>query len=298
MKLFFVIFPVLLLAFFPSITFSGKPQNVILTGTRETGSYIFVKELARIWSSSVKDRMVEFVPSPETSPVIRLRQLENNRVTAVIIDAETAYLELNKFRGLQILTVLWSNWLIVLGSVPGPYLSLSGTKNMLVHENSLYFARAWSSLVPDTNFSWFNVNNLPEFLEGFTEEILVITSPVPLKEINYWLEHFPGIKMLSLEGRLVRTLHSTFNWLTPRKIPANIFLYQNKPLQSVVWHPVLVVRKDFPISKATKLLQLIYSQRNSLKPHSLFENLSIKDNHLYQNIFDFHPTSKSMFKLK
>ena len=200
MKLFFMIFPVFLMALFPSITLSGKPQNLILTGTQETGSYIFVKELARIWSSSVKDRKVEFIPSPETSPDTRLRQLENNRVTGAIIDAETAYLELKKFRGLRILSVLWSNWLIVLGSVPGPYLSLSGTKTMLVHENSLYFASAWKSLVPDTNFSWFNANNLPEFSEGFTEEILVFTAPVPLKEINYWLEQFPGIKMYLLRA--------------------------------------------------------------------------------------------------
>ena len=128
---------------------------------------------------------------------------------------------------------------------------------MLVHENSLYFARVWNSLVPGTNFSWFNANNLPEFSEGFIEEALVLTTPVPLKEINYWLEQIPGIKLLSLERRLVRTLRSTFNWLTPKKIPANIFLYQTNTLQSVVWHPVLVVRKDFPISKATKLLQSV-----------------------------------------
>ena len=169
---------------------------------------------------------------------------------------------------------------------------------MLVHENSLYFARAWNSLVPDTNFTWFNTNNLPEFSEGFTEEILVFTAPVPLKEINYWLEQFPGIKLLSLEGKLVKTLRSTFNWLTPRKIPANIFLYQTKPLQSVVWHPVLVVRKDFPISKATKMLQLIYAQRNSLIPHPLFDNLRLKDNLPYQKIYAFHPAAKSIFKLK
>ena len=298
MKLYFMIFPVLLLALFPSKTLSNKPQNIILTGTQETGSYIFVNELARIWSAFVKDRKVEFVPSPETSPLIRLRQLENNRNTGAIIDAETAYLELNKFNGLRILSVLWSNWLIVLGSVPGQYLSLSGTKTMLVHENSLYFASAWNSLVPDTNFSWFNSNNLPEFPEGFTEDTMVFTTPVPLKEINYWLEQFPGIKLLSLEERLVRTLRSTFNWLAPRKIPSNIFLYQNKPLQSVVWHPVLVVRKDFPISKATKLLQLIYAQKNSLMPHPLFDNLSLKNNLPYQKIYAFHPAAKSMFKLK
>ena len=94
MKFFIKIFFVLLLSCFPSITFSAKPQDIILTGTQETGSYVFVKELARIWASSVKDRMVEFVPSPEISSVTRLRKLENNRVAGAIIDAKTAYLEL------------------------------------------------------------------------------------------------------------------------------------------------------------------------------------------------------------
>ena len=169
---------------------------------------------------------------------------------------------------------------------------------MLVHENSLYFAKAWSSLVSDTNFSWFNAKNLPVFSKGFAEGILVLTAPIPLKEVNYWLEQFPGIKLLSLDRKLVKTLRSTFNWLTPKKIPANIFQYQNKPLQSVVWHPVLVVRKDFSISKATKLLNLIYAQKNSLMPHPLFDNLRLEDNLPYQKIYAFHSAAKSMFKLK
>ena len=298
MKFFFKIFSVLLLGCFPSISFSGKPQNIILTGTQQTGSYPFVKELARIWETSVKDRKIDFVPSPETSSITRLSKLENNSVTAAIIDAETAYLELENFPGLRVLSILWSNWLIILGKVPSPYLSISGKKSMLVHENSLYFASTWKSLVPATNFSWFNSYNLPEFSEGFDEEILVFTAPVPLKEINYLLDKFPGIKLLSLDGRLVKTLRSTFNWIAPKKIPANIFLYQTKPLQSVVWHPVLIVRKDLPISKAIKLLQLIYTQKNSLTPHPLFDNLRLTDNLPYQKIYAFHPAAKSMFKLK
>ena len=293
-----MIFSVLLLASFPSINLSAKPQNIILTGTHETGSYVFAKELARIWELSVKDRKVELVNSPDPSPLNRLRQLENNSVTAAIIDAETAFLELDKFRRLRVLSVLWSNWLIVLGTVPGPFLRLSGTKTMLVHENSLYFASAWNSLVPYTNFSWYNNNNLPVFSEGFAEEILVLTAPVPLKEINYWIEQFPGIKLLSLERRLVKTLRSKYKWLAPKKIPANIFLYQTKPLQSVVWHPVMVVREDFPMSKAKKLLELIYAQKNFLNPHPLFDKLRLTDNLPFRKIYAFHPASKSMFKLK
>ena len=293
-----MIFFLLMAACFPSKIFSAKPQNIILTGTQKTGSYIFVKELSRIWTASVKDRKIEFVPSPENSTVKRLRLLENNSVTAAIIDAETAYLELDKFPGLRVLSILWSNWLIVLGTVPGPFLSLSGTKTMLVHDNSMYFAKAWSSLIPDTNFNWFNASNLPVFTEGFAEEILVLTAPIPLKEINYWLEQFPGIKLLSLDERLIKTLSSKYKWLTPKKIPANIFLYQTNPLQSVVWHQVLVVRKDFSKSKAKKLLQLIYVQRNSLTPHPLFKNLRLTDNRLYQKIYAFHTAAKSIFKLK
>lgn len=298
MKLFFKIFCLLFLACFPSITLSGKPQNIILTDNQDTGSYMFVKELARIWSTSIKDRKVEFVASPEPSAVNRLRKLENNRVTAAIIDAETAYLNLDKFAGLQVLSILWSNWLIVLGKTPSPNLSITETKTMLVHENSLYFASAWKSLLPDTNFNWFNANKFPSLSELFAEEIIVLTAPVPLKEINYWIEQFPGIKLLSLDRRLVKTLRSTFNWLAPKKIPANIFLYQTSPLQSVVWHPVLIVRKDFSISKATKLLQIIYAQSNSLNPHPLFDNLRITDNLPYKKIYTFHPAAKSMFNLK
>ena len=298
MKLFFKIFSVLLLGCFPSISFSEKPQNIILTGTQDTGSYQFVKELARIWETSVKDRTVDLLPSPETSSIMRLSKLENNSVTAAIIDAETAYLELENFPGLRVLSILWSNWLIILGKVPGPYLSISGKKSMLVHENSLYFANTWKSLVPTTNFSWFNSYNLPVFSEGFDEEILVFTAPVPLKEINYLLEQFPGIKLLSLDGRLVKSLLSSFNWIAPKKIPANNFPYQTKSLQSLVWHPVLIVRKDLPISKAMKLLQLIYTQKNSLIPHPLFDNLRLTDNLPYRKIYTFHPAAKSMFKLK
>ena len=76
-----MIFSVLLLEFFPSITLLGKPQNIILTGAQETGSYMFVKELARIWEASVKDRKVDIVPSPETSPVIRLRPVSYTHLT-------------------------------------------------------------------------------------------------------------------------------------------------------------------------------------------------------------------------
>ena len=61
-----------------------------------------------------------------------------------------------------------------------------------------------------------------------------------------------------------------------------------------------MIKQNSPtaISKAIKLLQLIYSQKNSLIPHPLFHNLRLTDNLPYQKIYAFHPAAKSMFKLK
>ena len=73
------------------MTLWGQQQNIILTGSQNTGSYIFANELARLWSSSDTSRKIEFVIHPEISPKSRLTQLKNNRVTLAIIDAEIAH---------------------------------------------------------------------------------------------------------------------------------------------------------------------------------------------------------------
>jgi TRAP-type uncharacterized transport system substrate-binding protein len=298
MKPFFKLLPVLLLTCSFSVTLWGKPQHIILTGSQGTGSFIFTSELSRIWETSGTDRNQEIVSRPETSQVSRLRQLRNNRVTAAIIDAETAFEQLNKYPELRVLSVLWRNWLHVLGTVPGQYLTLASTKTMLVHDNTMHFVRVWKNMSPDTKFSWFNSDSIPDFSEGFTEEVLAVTAPAPLHEINSWLEQFPGIRLLSLDNQLIRASRSTFNWMAPKKIPANTYLYQSEPIESVAWHPVLVVRRDFPNPSATKLLQLIYAQSNSLNPHPLLENLRRADNIAFQKIYAFHPAAKSYFKFK
>ena len=280
------------------MTLCGQQQKIILTGNQGTGSYIFATELVRLWKSSSKKNKVELVLHPEIYPEQRLNQLENNRVSLAIIDAKSAHENLNKYPGLHVLSVLWQNWLYVLGTVPGPYLTLESTQTLLVHENSYYFAEIWKKLAPLTKLNWFNADSIPDFSNGFSEEVLAFTAPTPLQEVNDWLEQFPGLHFLSLDQLLVQALHSKNAWLTPQKLQANTFLYQTEPLEGVVWYPVLVVRRDFPKKIISTLLKMIFSQSESLNPHALFQDLRRTHNIAFQKIYNYHPVAKKIFRFK
>ena len=283
-------------------SFSGslwaKPQHIILTASQGTGSYIFANELSRLLSSSRKTNRLELVIREDVSAENRLTQLSNNRVSLAIIDAKTAHEQLKKHPGLHVLSVLWKNWLYVLGTVPGPFLSLESTQTLLVHDNSLYFAQVWKKLAPQSEITWFNGSSIPDFTDGFSEEVLAVTGPVPLREINNWLEQFAGIRLLALDQQLIRSLRLNFPWLMPHKLPANSFSYQAEALTGMVWNPVLVVRGDFPEKLATTLLSLMFSQKETLNPQFLFKNIVRTDNIAYRKVYPYHSAAKKMFRFK
>ena len=298
MKLIFKIIFLLLLFCSSSVILWGRQQNIILTGSQKSGSYIFANELARLWTSSETSRKVEFVIRPEILPKGRLIQLENNRVTLAIIDAATAHKALKKHPGLRVLTVLWQNWLYVMGTVPGPILSLGSTQTLLVHDNTFYLAQVWNNLSPHTKINWFNIESIPDFSEGFSEEVLAFTGPVHLKEVNDWLEQFPGIHLLSLDQQLIQALQTKFSWLITQKLPPNTYLYQTEDLEGVAWYPVLVVRNDFSQERAKKLLNLIFAQSKALNPNVLFQNILRANNIAYKNVYDYHTAAKKIFRFK
>jgi len=155
-------------------SFSGtlwsKPQHIILTGSQGTGSYIFATELSRLWASSQKTNKSELVIRPEITEANRLTQLSNNSISLAIIDAKSAHEELKNHTGLRVLSVLWKNWLYVLGTVPGPFLSLESTQTLLVHDNSLYFAQVWKKLAPQSKINWFNSSSIPDFTMVFLKK--------------------------------------------------------------------------------------------------------------------------------
>ena len=279
-------------------TLWSKPQNIILTGSQGTGSHIFATELSRLWTASRKNRKMEIISRTEISPENRLTQLTNNRVPLAIIDAKTAHEKLSNHPGLRVLTVLWENWLYILGTVPGQFLSLESTQTLLVHDNSLYFAQVWKKLAPQTKLNWFNSSSIPDFKDGFSEEVLAVTGPVPLKEINNWLEQFAGIRLLALDRRLIRSLNFQYPWLRPKKLLANTFSYQSEAKAGVAWNPVLVVRGDFPKDLATTLLKMIFAQKEALNPHILFQNLLRTDNITFRESYPYHSASKTMFRFK
>ena len=283
-------------------SFSGtlwsKPQHIILTGSQGTGSYIFATELSRLWASSQKTNKSELVIRPEISAANRLTQLSNNSISLAIIDAKSAHEELKKHSGLRVLSVLWKNWLYVLGTVPGPFLSLESTQTLLVHDNSLHFAQLWKKLAPQSEINWFNRSSIPDFTDGFSEEVLVVTGPAPLSEINNWLEQFAGIRLLSLDQQLIQDLKLEYPWLEPQKLPANTISYQVETLSAVASNPVLVTSGNFPEKLAVTILNLMFSQKDVLNPHFLFKDLVLTDNIAYHKFYPYHSAAKTMFRFK
>ena len=298
MNLIFKISIMFILLCFSSVIVCGRQQNIILTGSQKSGSYIFANELARLWASSITNRKVEFVIHPEFSPKNRLKQLENNRVKLAIIDAATAHKELKKHPGIRVLTVLWENWLHVLGTVPGPILSVESTQTLLVHDNSFYFAQVWNDMSPQTKINWFNIESIPDFSEGFSEEVMVFTAPAPLKEVYDWLDQFPGIQLLSIDHQLIHALQKKFTWIIKKRLPPNTYVYQTANLHGVSWYPVLVVRNDFSQDRAKKLLNLIFLQNKALNPNVLFKSLLMTDNIAFKNVYNYHTASKIFFRFK
>ena len=283
-------------------SFSGtlwsKPQHIILTGAQDTGSYIFATELSRLWAYSQKNSTTEIATRTEISAKNRLTQLANNRVSLAIIDAKTAHEQLKKHSGLRVLSVLWKNWLYVLGTVPGPFLSLESTQTLLVHDNSLHFAQLWKKLAPQSEINWFNRSSIPDFTDGFSEEVLVVTGPAPLSEINNWLERFAGIRLLSLDQQLIQDLKLEYPWLEPQKLPANTISYQVETLSAVASNPVLVTSGNFPEKLAVTILNLMFSQKDVLNPHFLFKDLVLTDNIAYHKFYPYHSAAKTMFRFK
>jgi len=196
------------------------------------------------------------------------------------------------------LSVLWKNWLYVLGTVPGPFLSLESTQTLLVHDNSLHFAQLWKKLAPQSEINWFNRSSIPDFTDGFSEEVLVVTGPAPLSEINNWLEQFAGIRLLSLDQQLIQDLKLEYPWLEPQKLPANTISYQVETLSAVASNPVLVTSGNFPEKLAVTILNLMFSQKDVLNPHFLFKDLVLTDNIAYHKFYPYHSAAKTMFRFK
>jgi len=297
-KYFFkIIFLLSILCFITSSLFS-KTQEIILTGPQLSGSYIFANELSRLWELSKNNNDSLIVNRVVISPERRLKQISNHGIHLAIVDAKTAHEKIKKFPELRVLSVLWKNWLYILGTVPGSFLSLKSTKTFLIHDNSVFFAKIWKKLSPRTVFKWFNGKSIPDFKKGFPEDVLVVTGPNKLREISYWLEEFAGLHLLSLDHLIIKSLTSNYKWLIPQKIPANTFPYQSETLSGIAWNPVLIAHKDFSKKLGFTLLKMIFSQKNSLSPHVLFKNLIFEDNKVFRKIYPYHPSAINMFKLK
>ena len=73
-----IIFILVLLCVFSESILFGNTQIIFLTGSQKSGSYIFAKELSRLWESSKKNRKTTIVNKIVISQKNRLEQIDNN----------------------------------------------------------------------------------------------------------------------------------------------------------------------------------------------------------------------------
>jgi len=293
-----IIFTLLLLFVFSESIILGNTQRIFLTGSQQTGSYIFATELSRLWESSKKYRKTTLVNKIEKSQKIRLDQIANNLTSLAIVDANTAYKYIKNYQNLRVLCVLWENWLYAIGSSQKPLLTFENTNTFLIHENSIYFSQIWSSISTKTEFQWFDKNSIPNFEKDISEEVIIFTGPKYLQEIFNWLEQFAGIHLLSIDKQIIKSFSLNYKWLIPKKLPSNTYPYQSESLLGLTWHPVLVTNKNLPDKFAKALLKIIFSQKENINPHPLFKDLLIKDNIIFRKIFPYHSSSKNLFRFK
>ena len=288
----------LLFSFFSERIIFANNQKIILTGSQKTGSYIFSKELSRLWESSKRNSTTKIVNKIEPSQKNRLEQISYNGVSLAIVDSKTAFEQLKKLPNLRVLSVLWRNWLYAIGSPQKTVLTFENTKNFLIHENSFYFSQFWRSISPKSRFKWFNKNSIPNFENGLSDEVVIFTGPKYMHAIFFWLEQFAGIHLVATDKKIIKSINLNYKWIIPKKIPANTYPYQSKSLLSITSHSVLVTNTSLADEFARDLLKIIFSQKGKINSHPLFKNLLIADNIIFRKVFPFHSSSKRVFRFK
>lgn len=282
----------------------AETQQIIITSHLRSGSYDFASEFVRLWKLSQKSGKANFSTKPVSSPTERLNQLENNQGNLAFIDPQTAIKVLDQYDGLRVLSVLWPNRLQIFGRIQGTKLTLDSSRNMLMHENTLFFAQVWKQLVPQSNLYWFNEDNFPDVGNIFTQEnsltpnVLAISGPLSFVQMNDWMQQIPNFHILSLEPQIIRALQAKYSWLSSKQIPKNTYFNQLETVESVVWYPVLVVRRDFPDSIAKAVLELMFDEKQKLSPHVLFQELRANNNLPFQKVYRYHSAAKNMYRFK
>ena len=282
-----------------SVAFGAETHYLVLGGTESSGSREFAQELVRLWKlpGAVKDKESQLDWSFAAAPKSRLEQLSEQRGDLAIVDAESAQRWLGEFPKVQVLTVLWTNWLQVISANPELLVLPADPRLTLrMHPNTFPLAVVWGAQTHSGVQSIRWESTMPqndETLWGL-EETWVVLAPAPTQEIHQHLQQNPLHRLLALNPQLRQGLLETAPWMQMAMLPAATYLGQAQDVVLPMQRPVLVARHDLPEEVVSEVLSLLFRQSGNWQPHPLFRELKKTPNLAFQHRYAFHPTARQM----
>lgn len=280
----------------------AAPHFSIIVGKRDTGSYQFAEEFSRLWEVSAFKTNSFLVSASEKTPENRLKRLRLRQGDLAILDPKNAHQLLPQNPELAVISVLWPNVLYVISRQSALVeLQISTPTTIHIHENSAYFVTTWSKLLSSQNynpsqFQWFSAGQSEKVLSNLSEGLFLMTAPYPLQEMKQLLMADTSYKFIPLNEMLLADNHQDYPWIITSFLPTNIYPSAFPPFPMLTSYPVLIARIDTNPAFIQKVLKILFSQRDLIQPHALFQFLDPQNNQRFQN-YQFHPTSKKLFKL-
>lgn len=279
----------------------ATPSLSLLAGERETGTYKFAEDLARLWNWPAFGMQYDLTPMAEPSPQSRVERLRSRQGDFAILDAESAYRYLSKQSEVRVISVLWPNVLHVISRTQEiDRLQVETDNSILLHENSAYLVEAWGSLVSLTNFQpeqfhWYAGERSSELLSSSEHDIMVLTAPFPLPQVQTLLQ--AEARMLPLDPLLSQTLQKKHPWLRNQAFPKNVYNGVSNSMRFLMKFPVLVTRADLDDALVQASLTLLFTQTSAVQPHPLFRFLDKTNNRLFKEAYLYHRAAKKSLGL-
>ena len=279
---------------FPPFAHASSNYSM-LVGKQGTGSYEFAQELERLWEIPAFQMESALMVVFEKNAQNRIRRLRNRQGDFTVLSAQEAHDLLPHNLEIAVISLLWPNVLYVLTDLPQlTELNPDPTLSFDIQDNSVYFAETWNQAIPfeDYNpaqFQWFQPSEGGEF---FLQEAqtLIVTAPYPLEAFPALSPFYRSIPV----GKSLQSLNlQAHPWLTRQ----NFSNQKDSPPSSnfLTSFPILVARGDISENLVQKILNMLYSQQDFVRPHPLFRFLQPGNNQLFQESYRFHSAAKEYF---
>lgn len=282
----------------------ASSKVALLVGNRDSGSYQFAEELARLWDMPHFQQQTSLVPVAAYSSEQRLKQLSLRQGDFAIVDPATAFAHLKDSPEISAVSVLWPNALHAI-SPNVDFLEIDAVipPRLYVHENSEYFSVTWNQAFSfeqsdASQITWFDSAQASTLLSNLDDGVFLVTAPYPLLELEALFTENTELQLIPLDERLLSGNRQNFPWITNRLLPARVYSNLLRPIQLSTSYPVLLTRSDTPPAIVEAMLAVLFSQQSAVRPHALFRFLDPQNNFPFAKHFRFHPVAQKHLRLQ